>query len=185
VTNSTSFSLTCSGADDPGGSGIASYAVNVSDNGGPFTLWQNFPATQTSATFSGQPGHTYGFYSVATDNVGNVQPTPSAAQATTLVPFPSSAITVGGAADPNYTITFVPGTLTIRGITAQLVAVKVGKKKRLVVRVFFADTGAKKSEFASPFQKPAFKNIQVSIHDGQVVVTAKKGKKTVTATFSA
>jgi hypothetical protein len=38
--------------------------------------------TQTSATFTGQFGHTYGFYSVATDNVGNRQPTPTAAQAT-------------------------------------------------------------------------------------------------------
>ena len=28
-------------------------------------------------------GHTYGFYSVAVDNVGDVQPTPAAAQATT------------------------------------------------------------------------------------------------------
>ena len=30
-------------------------------------------------------GHTYAFYSVATDNVGNVQPTPTAAQASTVV----------------------------------------------------------------------------------------------------
>ena len=34
---------------------------------------------------TGQQGHTYAFYSVATDNVGNVQATPSAAQATTTV----------------------------------------------------------------------------------------------------
>jgi hypothetical protein len=84
------FTLTWSGSDDPGGSGIASNDVYVSDNGGPVTLWQNFPATQTSAAFAGQPGHSYGFYSVATDNVGNVQPTPSRPQATTQVPFPSS-----------------------------------------------------------------------------------------------
>jgi hypothetical protein len=30
-------------------------------------------------------GHTYGFYSVATDNVGNIQPTPASAQASTTV----------------------------------------------------------------------------------------------------
>jgi hypothetical protein len=59
-----------------------------------------------------------------------------------------------------------------------------------MVDVFFADTGEKKGEFASPFQQPAFKNIQVSIRDGngdgvpdEVVVTARKGKKTMTAVF--
>ena len=37
--------------------------------------------TQTSATFTAVPGHTYCFYSVATDNLGDVQPTPQSAQA--------------------------------------------------------------------------------------------------------
>ena len=41
----------------------------------------------------GQFGHTYGFYSVATDNLGDVQPTPSGAQATTkLVGPPTSTV---------------------------------------------------------------------------------------------
>jgi hypothetical protein len=66
-------------------------------------------------------------------------------------------------------------------VTAQLITKKVGKQKRLVLQVF--ENGTEKSEFASPFQKPAFKNIQVSVRGNQVVVTAKKGKKTVTATF--
>jgi hypothetical protein len=39
-------------------------------------------------TFSGQPGHTYGFYSIATDNLGQKQATPTAAQATTQVIAP-------------------------------------------------------------------------------------------------
>ena len=71
-----------------GGSGIGSFTIYSSDNNGPF-IWLT-TTSDTSTTFTGQPGHTYGFYSVATDNVGNVQPTPSAAQATTFVPFPSS-----------------------------------------------------------------------------------------------
>jgi hypothetical protein len=33
-------------------------------------------------------GHTYGFFSVATDNLGNIQPTPGGAQATTTVTKP-------------------------------------------------------------------------------------------------
>jgi ELWxxDGT repeat protein len=66
-------------------------------------------------------------------------------------------------------------------VTAQLTTKKVGKKKHLVIRVF--ENGTEKSEFASPFQKPTFKNIQVSVRGNQVVLTAKKGKTTVTRTF--
>jgi hypothetical protein len=72
----------------------------------------------------------------------------------------------------------------VRGITARLVPVKVGKKKKLTVQVLFADDGAMKSQFASPYQTPAFKNVQVSVRGSLVVVTAKKGTKTVTATFA-
>jgi RHS repeat-associated protein len=78
---STNFTVSWSGQDDTGGSGIASFGIFVSDNGGPFTPFLT-ATTQTSATFTGQFGHTYGFYSVATDNVGNRQPTPTAAQVT-------------------------------------------------------------------------------------------------------
>src|SRR5262249_34030405 len=49
---------------------------------GPFVVWLT-GTIQTSATYTGVVGHTYGFYSVATDNVGNREATPSAAQATT------------------------------------------------------------------------------------------------------
>jgi hypothetical protein len=71
--------------------------VHVSDNGGPFTPFLT-GTTQTSATFPGQAGHTYGFSSVATDNVGNRQATPAAAQATVQVEAPLSS---GGAAPPS------------------------------------------------------------------------------------
>src|SRR5205823_5630247 len=78
-TGSTSFRVSWSGDDNPGGSGLASYDVFVSDNGGPNTLFQA-GTTQTSAPFSGTSGHRYDFYSVAVDNVGNRQPKPGAAQ---------------------------------------------------------------------------------------------------------
>ncbi len=94
---STSFTVNWSGSDGTGGSGIASYNVYVSDNGGSYTLWQN-DVTIVSATYTtGQNGHTYGFYSVATDNVGNVQATPGAAQASTtvLISVPTAAIKSG------------------------------------------------------------------------------------------
>ena len=84
TTTTTDFTLSWSGSDDAGGSGIATYDVFVSDNSGPFTPFQT-GTSATSATFSGSPGHTYGFYSMATDNVGHQQATPAAAQTTTTV----------------------------------------------------------------------------------------------------
>lgn len=52
------------------GTGVAIYDVFVSDNGGPFTPFQT-ATTATSATFTGLPGHSYGFYSIATDAAGH------------------------------------------------------------------------------------------------------------------
>ena len=80
----TRLTVSWSGTDDPGGSGIGSYTIYVSMDGGPFTPWLT-ATTQTSATFTGVDGHTYGFFSVATDNAGNLQAVPAAAQATTTV----------------------------------------------------------------------------------------------------
>ncbi len=92
---------------DGSGSGIASYRVFVSDDGGAFMSWLT-DTTQTSAIYPGADGHTYGFYSIATDNVGNVQPTPTSAQAMTTVDAtpPTSRVT----ALPS----FSPGSFTVR-----------------------------------------------------------------------
>jgi len=76
------FPVSWSGTDV--GSGIATYNVYVSDNGAGFVLWQP-GVTSTSATYTGQPGHTYGFYSIATDGAGNVQAAKTSADATTMV----------------------------------------------------------------------------------------------------
>jgi hypothetical protein len=69
----------------------------------------------------------------------------------------------------------------VPGITARLLTARFGKKRKLV-EVYFADTGVLKSRLVCPFQKPAFRNIQVSVLDSngdgvpdEVVVTAKKG----------
>ena len=71
----TNFMVNWFGTDDPSGSGVASYDIYVSDNGGPWQPWQTAnPAT--SATYSGQLGHSYYFYSVAHDNSGNVEVVP-------------------------------------------------------------------------------------------------------------
>ncbi|MHC4180195.1 MAG: DUF7619 domain-containing protein, partial [Planctomycetota bacterium] len=75
-----------SGEDEPGGSGIASYDIYVSEDAGPFELWLD-DATETSAEFTGELEHTYAFCSVATDNVGHVEAFPVEPDAqTTLIP---------------------------------------------------------------------------------------------------
>ncbi len=84
VTTTTSFTVSWSGSPGAGATSIASFEIFVSKDGGPFTPFLT-STTQTSATFAGQIGNTYGFFSVATDNLGHVQPTPTAAQATTKV----------------------------------------------------------------------------------------------------
>ena len=62
------FTVSWSGTDV--GSGITTYTNFVSDNGAPFTVWQTTHAAG-SATYAGQAGHTYAFYSIATDGAGN------------------------------------------------------------------------------------------------------------------
>ena len=83
TTTTPSFTVSWSGSDGAG-PGIADYNVYVSDDGGAFTLFQT-DTTATSATFTGQVGHAYAFYSVATDHVGLTQATPAGAQATTRI----------------------------------------------------------------------------------------------------
>ena len=73
-----------SGVDDAGGSGVATYDIFVSADGGPFSLWLD-DTTALTAQYDGIIGHTYAFYSVATDNVGHVEAAPQAADTFTLV----------------------------------------------------------------------------------------------------
>ena len=80
----TNFTVSWFGTDDSGGSGVGSYDIYVSDNGGPWQTWQS-TASDTSATYAGQPGHYYYFYSVARDNSGNLEPAPSRYEAMTFV----------------------------------------------------------------------------------------------------
>jgi hypothetical protein len=55
TTTSPTFTVSWSGQDDPGGSGIATFDVFVSDNGGPFGPFLQ-GTTATSAPFTGQVG---------------------------------------------------------------------------------------------------------------------------------
>jgi Putative metal-binding motif/SprB repeat/Secretion system C-terminal sorting domain len=72
TTDSTTFSISWSAQDDIGGCGVRDYTIYVSTNGGAFSLYQN-GITDTSAMFTGQIGNSYSFFSIATDNVGNME----------------------------------------------------------------------------------------------------------------
>ncbi len=82
--STTTFTVNWSSKAFAGGPAIASYDVFVSDDGGAFTEWLT-NTSLTAAAFVGQDGHTYSFFSVATDALNNVQPAPSSAQASTTV----------------------------------------------------------------------------------------------------
>jgi hypothetical protein len=76
--DSPDFTVSWSGSDT--GSGIATYDIYVSVNGGQYTPWQT-NTTATSATYTGQTGSTYAFYSIAKDNIGNTEAPPLVADA--------------------------------------------------------------------------------------------------------
>jgi uncharacterized repeat protein (TIGR01451 family) len=87
ATSDRSFLVQWSGQDDPGGSGIADYDVFVSSDGANYARWLQ-RAPQTSAMFTGVPGTTYSFYTVARDNVGHEEPAIAIADASTTVNTP-------------------------------------------------------------------------------------------------
>ena len=70
ATSPAEFTVSWHGSDPV--AGIAYYSIYVRDNGGAFASWIK-TTTDTTATFQGQVGHTYGFYAIATDNAGNVE----------------------------------------------------------------------------------------------------------------
>ena len=81
--NSAVFTVAWSGSDE--GAGLKDYSVFVSENSGTFTPWL-VDTPLTSATFSGRPGTSYAFYSLAQDLTGQREPSPVAPDATTQVP---------------------------------------------------------------------------------------------------
>ncbi len=95
-----SYAVSWTGQDDAGGSGIAFYDVYVSIDAGAWHLWQN-QTTQTSAVYPGQIGHSYAFYTVAQDNVGNQEANPPTAQAQTQTAvYPTSLTESAGTTKP-------------------------------------------------------------------------------------
>jgi hypothetical protein len=76
------FRVSWSGSDV--GSGLQGFTIYASDTGGPFTPWLS-NTTAATGTFTGSVGHTYSFYSIATDLTGNTEPAKASAEASTAV----------------------------------------------------------------------------------------------------
>jgi hypothetical protein len=130
------FTVNWSGTDK--GSGISSYTIFVSDNGAALIPWLS-GTTLTSSTYTGTTGHTYGFFSIATDAAGNIEVLKSAAEATTqvistvtltpttttlgtsnasvnvgtTVTFTAKVAPTTGTGTPTGTVTFVDGSTTL------------------------------------------------------------------------
>jgi subtilase family serine protease len=108
TTEETNFQVSWSGQDEEGGSALAGFTVYVSDNGQAFTPWlQN--TTVTEATFIGQAGHTYAFYSLAHDNAGNSSDGGNFTGAATIT------VTVKPVIDPPRTLTGTNKNDTLTG----------------------------------------------------------------------
>ena len=83
----TTFVVKWSGTDSDLGTGVSTYDVLVSIDGGPFTEWLD-RTTSTTSVYTGSVGHTYAFISVAFDNAGNQEAIPITADAITRVSRP-------------------------------------------------------------------------------------------------
>jgi hypothetical protein len=84
-----------SGSDPSAGSGLASYAILVSKDGGPYQLWST-ATTATAASLTTVAGASYSFISVARDQVGNEPAVPTAADKTvTTHACPSGGVDFG------------------------------------------------------------------------------------------
>jgi RHS repeat-associated protein len=104
VETALTFPVSWTGTDDAGGSGVGTFDVYVSDNGGPWTLWQNQTAA-LSANFTGELFHSYAFYAVGYDNVGNVEPNIPATESITIATDGAYARNDVYAADAGKTLT--------------------------------------------------------------------------------
>jgi len=82
VNSGTNFTVSWTGSD--AGSGIATFDIFVSIDGDQFLPWQ-VNSTATSATYTGQIGKSYAFYSVATDNLGQKEVTPTVPDTVTTI----------------------------------------------------------------------------------------------------
>ena len=84
VEPSPTFTVSWDGVSVPGGDGVATFDIYVSNDRSNYVSWLEGTPLK-SIQFVGDPGSAYSFYSIAHDNSGNIQPTPTVPDATTYV----------------------------------------------------------------------------------------------------
>lgn len=87
----TTFTVQWAGTDAE--SGVRSYDVYYSINGGSFQLWQ-YNVTSTQETFTGKADSIYRFYSIARDYAGNIENDKTVAEAITTIIIKKTATVV-------------------------------------------------------------------------------------------
>lgn len=85
------FTVMWAGSDESDGSGLASYTILVSTNGGDYSVWLD-ETTATEAVYTGTPGSTYAFVSLAADNTDNLEALPDTPDWTVTLPGGVAAI---------------------------------------------------------------------------------------------
>lgn len=107
MVSTPNFTVSWAGVDLPFESGLSSFDVFVSQNGGPWLPWLTH-ATATAAVFEGELSTNYAFAAVAIDAAGNrsILPLPSSPQAMTRTPIFS--LPVGTILEDARTATGVP-----------------------------------------------------------------------------
>ncbi len=85
VTSDSTILLKWSGYDEENGSGIRDYALYVSENEKPFSIYQS-GITDTSFIFRRSTGYNYRFFTIATDNTGNQEPVKNKGEVTVVSP---------------------------------------------------------------------------------------------------
>jgi hypothetical protein len=144
---SLSFPVSVTGSTQgAGAAGVASYDIYVSTNGGRWSLWTTVPASNPTATFTGQSNNTYTFYSIAHDLAGNTEVKKPLIEAITYVPDLTPPVTaVDGTAGTNPT-TVNPSAGTI---TLELTGSDTGGSELAYFEVFAGIDGQTPQEIGS------------------------------------
>jgi hypothetical protein len=109
--NKDTITINWSGQDDNGGTGIREYALYVSENNSPFTLYKD-NITGNATPFTGTRGMNYGFFTLATDQVGNTEALKKTAEVTASLTNCQEEICNGvdddcdGQTDEGFTVTY-------------------------------------------------------------------------------
>lgn len=99
--SSNEFSFNWSSTDDTDGSGFAYCEIRMSENNGPFNPLLTSVQPSGSATFAGNWGTTYAFYSSCADNAGNIEAAPATPDAVTRTPGGATEADVAPRPDGN------------------------------------------------------------------------------------